>query len=246
VSRSERTAAWYVLAALLIPPVRFLQRQEVRGVENIPAEGAFVLSPNHMTNLDPVTMGLALWDVGRPPHFLAKESLFRVPVLGALMRATRQVPVTRGQRRGPDPVAAAREIARLGGSVIVYPEGSLTRDPASWPMRGKTGAVRIALEAGIPLIPAVHWGDQEILPRYGGRLRVLPPRRRVQVRFGTPLDLSPWRDGPVDQAALTAATACLMAAITALLEEVRGETAPVERWDPTAHGQSETGRIESP
>ncbi|MDM4763714.1 lysophospholipid acyltransferase family protein [Galbitalea sp. SE-J8] len=229
---------------MLVPTLRVLMRQEVAGAANVPAGGAFVLAPNHTTNLDPVTMGLALWDIGRPPHFLAKESLFRVPVLGALMRATSQVPVARaGGGRGPDPVRAAREIARRGGSVIVYPEGSLTRDPALWPMRGKTGAVRIALEAGIPLVPAVHWGDQEILPTYG-RPRLWPPRRRVRIVFGDPVDLSPWRDGPVDQAALRAGTDLLMASIAALLAGLRGEAAPVERWDPAAHGQSEIGRID--
>lgn len=246
MARSERNGAWYTLAALIIPAVRVIERLQVSGQRNVPAEGAFVVAPNHVTNLDPVTVGLALWDIGRPPHFLAKESLFRIPVLGPLMRATRQVPVTRsGPKRGPDPIAQAREIADLGGALIVYPEGSLTRDPDGWPMRGKTGAVRIALQADIPLIPAVHWGDQEILPTYGGRPHLWPPRRPVRVVFGEPLDLSEWRGRPVDQAALNGATAVLMAAITRMLEELRGETAPVERWDPAAHGQSEIGRIEN-
>ena len=76
-----------------------------------------------------------------------------------------------------------------GRGVIVYPEGTLTRDPDLWPMRGKTGAVRLALADGIPLIPMAHWGGQDILPRYG-KLSFWPLRRQVQVIVGDPVDIS--------------------------------------------------------
>ena len=127
--------------------------------------------------------------------------------------------------------------------VIVYPEGSLTRDPDLWPMRGKTGAVRIALERGIPLVPAAHWGTQAILPRYGKKLSLFP-RKTVDVIIGEPLDLSAYADKPLDSANLSAATTELMDAIAALLGELRGETPPAERWDPAKHGQKETGRLD--
>jgi 1-acyl-sn-glycerol-3-phosphate acyltransferase len=127
---------------------------------------------------------------------------------------------------------------------VIYPEGSLTRDPDSWPMRGKSGAVRTALDAGIPLVPAASWGAQKILPRYG-KISLFP-RKDVTVVFGEPVDLSEFTGKPLDQATLTAATEKLMSAITALLEQLRGEKAPLERWDPSKHGQSETGKFTPP
>jgi 1-acyl-sn-glycerol-3-phosphate acyltransferase len=176
---------------------------------------------------------------------MAKESLFRVPVLGAALRATGMVPVSRTASS-----AAARETLRTsetlvahGRGVIVYPEGSLTRDPDMWPMRGKTGAVRLALAGDIPVIPVAHWGVQEILPRYG-KLRLWPPRRRVRLVIGEAVDLSEFR-GAQQPAVLARATDVVMARISALLAPLRGGSAPAERWNPSAHGQTETGRLES-
>jgi len=127
--------------------------------------------------------------------------------------------------------------------VVVYPEGSLTSEPYLWPLRGKTGAVRIALERAIPIIPAAHWGTQALMPRYGKKVRLFP-RKTIDVIIGEPLDLSAYRGRPLDQSSLLKATAELMDAIAHLLAEVRGEPAPAQRWDPTAHGQKETGRLE--
>ncbi len=112
-------------------------------------------------------------------------------------------------------------------------------------MRGKSGAVRIALETGVPLIPAAHWGAQKILPRWGKRISLFP-RKTVDIVIGEPLDLSSWHGKQTDAKALAEATLVVMQAITRLLEGLRGETAPVERWDPAAHGQSEFGRIVEP
>jgi 1-acyl-sn-glycerol-3-phosphate acyltransferase len=106
-------------------------------------------------------------------------------------------------------------------------------------MRGKFGAVKMALDAGIPVIPVAHWGTQGVLPRYG-KLSLFP-RKKIDVIFGDPVDLSPYRGRPADSALLAEATARLMQDITALTERLRGETAPAERWDPTRNHQSETG-----
>jgi len=243
-ARSEKTPAFYVLAYLCIPFMLLIGRYKVEGAENVPRDGAFVLAPNHYSNIDPVVMGYALWKIGRPPHFFAKASLWKVPVLGFFLRHTDQVPVVRGGRsRDNDPMAAARAIAKRGHALVVYPEGSLTRDPDLWPMRGKSGAVRTALEAGIPVIPAAHWGTQQIMGSYSNRISLFP-RKTVHIRFGEPVDLSQYRGKPVDSALLVAGTNTVMQAITGVLEELRGETAPAERWDPAKHNQTEIGRIE--
>ncbi|CAN5357467.1 lysophospholipid acyltransferase family protein [soil metagenome] len=243
MARSGKTPVFRVLAFLVIPFMRLIGKYEISGASNVPATGSFVIAPNHFSNIDPLVVGLCVWKIDRAPRYLAKASLFRVPVLGWFMRKTGQVPVERSGTSRVDPLKQAREIAASGEGVIVYPEGSLTRDPDFWPMRGKSGAVRIALEGDLPLIPAAHWGDLALMG-LDNKLHVFPLRKRVRVTFGEPVDLSAYRGKPLNSALLTAATNTVMQAITALVEQLRGETAPAERWDPVAHGQSEIGRIE--
>src|SRR4029079_4757093 len=92
---------------------------------------------------------------GRPPRFMAKESLFKVPVLGWILRITGMVPVARSSSAASARLTleTSEALVRHGRGVIVYPEGSLTRDPQMWPMRGKTGAVRLALAGAQPRLP---------------------------------------------------------------------------------------------
>ncbi|HWV49973.1 MAG TPA: lysophospholipid acyltransferase family protein, partial [Microbacterium sp.] len=161
--------------------------------------------------------------------------------------ATGMIPVARAASAtaAKQTMAQARELVEHGRGVIVYPEGTLTRDPELWPMRGKSGAVRLALAGDIPLIPMAQWGTQEIMGRYQKGLKLWPPRKPVQVIIGDPIDLSDLKGRVGDQAALNEATGRLMDAITALLEQVRHEKAPAQRWNPTDHGQKETGRLDS-
>jgi 1-acyl-sn-glycerol-3-phosphate acyltransferase len=241
--KSEKTPIWRLLAALVIPLMGLLSKITIRDGDKVPASGPFILAPNHYSEIDPLVIGVAMWKVGRMPRFLAKASLFRVPVLGALMRASKQVPVERtGTVRSADPLAAARQITEHGLAVIFYPEGSLTRDPDYWPMRGKFGAVRMALDADIPIIPVAHWGTQLVLPRYG-RLSLFP-RKRIVVKYGDPVDLGRYRGKPINTTVLAEATNAVMNDITTLLEDLRGESAPAERWDPAAMHQSETGHFD--
>ncbi len=241
--KSEKTPIFRLLALIALPFMTLVARYRIHDGDKLPATGAFVLSPNHYSEIDPLVIGVVMWKLDRMPRFLAKGSLFRIPVIGSLLRASGQIPVERtGTSRGSDPLAAAAKIARDGSAVVIYPEGSLTRDPELWPMRGKAGAVRMALQAGIPIIPAAHWGTQHLMPRYGKRIRMFP-RSTIDVRFGDPVDLSEFRDRPLDAQTTTAATAKVMDAVTALLEDLRGETAPAERWDPSKNNQKETGRF---
>lgn len=240
--KSEKTPIWRLLAVLVIPLMGLLAKITIVDGDKVPKSGAFVLAPNHYSEIDPLVIGVAMWKVGRMPRFLAKASLFKVPALGTLMRRSNQVPVERaGSGRDSDPLAAARQITEHGLAVIIYPEGSLTREPDLWPMRGKLGAVRMALDAGIPIIPVAHWGTQLVLPRYG-KLSVFP-RKKITVKYGDAVDLSAFRDQPRTTKALAAATELVMDSITALLEDLRGERAPEERWDPAAKHQSETGHF---
>lgn len=242
-ARSEKTPIFRVLAALLLPFMNLLGRYHLEQGEKLPATGAVVVSPNHYSEIDPIVIGVAIWKLGRAPRYLAKASLFRVPVLGWFLRRSEQIPVERQGSRGSDPLAAANQLVDNDLVVVVYPEGTLTRDPELWPMRGKTGAVRLALTAGVPLVPVAHWGTQRIMPRYGKGISLFP-RKDVRIRFGDPVDLSRFEGRSLDAATLTEATELLMTAITGLVGELRGESPPVERWDPAKKGQAETGRFE--
>ncbi len=237
--KSEKTAIFRTFGFLLIPFMELVGRYRLHGTQNIPAVGSVVVSPNHYSDIDPIVIGYGLYKLGRMPRFLAKASLFRIPVVGWMFRKAGQVPVERAGRNAANPLAAARRVAAAGHVVVIYPEGTLTRDPDLWPMRGKFGAVRTALDAGIPLIPAVSWGAQKILPRYG-RLRLFP-RQDVDVVFGPPLDLAEFAGKSGDSKALAAATTKLMNTLAAMVGELRGETPPAKRWDPAEHGQSEIG-----
>lgn len=243
-ARSEKTLIFRVLAVLLIPLMNVLGKYILIDAHKVPKTGAFVLAPNHFSEIDPVVIGVAMWKVGRMPRYLAKASVFKNPIVGWFLRKSGQIPVDRaGSTRGNDPLAAARQVSDNGNAVVIYPEGSLTRDPDLWPMRGKTGAVRMALAADIPLIPAAHWGTQQIMPRYGRKISVFP-RKRVRIKFGDPVDLSAYRGRALDSTELSEATDLVMDAITALVADLRDETPPAERWDPVKNNQKETGRFD--
>jgi 1-acyl-sn-glycerol-3-phosphate acyltransferase len=216
---------------------------KIENGDKLPGSGPVIIAPNHYSEIDPVVVGLAIWKLGRAPRFLAKASLFRVKILGWMLRSSGQVPVERaGATRGSDPMAAAVQGADREQVLVVYPEGTLTRDPAMWPMRGKTGAVRLALQHGIPIHPVAHWGTQKVMARYSKKIHFFPPKT-VRVRFGDAVDLSAFAGRPLDGATLSAATDVVMQAITRELEELRDEKAPATRWDPTERGQTETGRF---
>ena len=246
-SEKRRPSLFWPLAAIVVPLVSAIARIRITGRDKLPSEGAYVLAPNHYSEFDPLIVAVAVWRLGRAPRFMAKESLFRVPVLGWVLRSTGMIPVARSSSAAAakQTMAQSEELVEHGRGVIVYPEGTLTRDPDLWPMRGKSGAVRLALADDIPLIPMAHWGTQAIMGRYQKGLSLWPLRKPVLVAVGDPVDLSDLRGRAHEPAALNEASTRLMNAITALLEELRGEKAPAERWNPTSHGQKETGRLDS-
>lgn len=204
------------------------------GLENLPAEGGVVVVSNHVSTADPVTLGRFLLDAGRPPSFLTKAQLFDVPVLGWLLRTSGQVPVQRGGADAQTALVAARSAVEEGGCVVMYTDGTLTKDPLQWPMVGKSGAVRLALDTGAPVVPVAQWGVQRLLPR-GGLPRLLP-RAHLRAVVGEPVDLDRWRAAAPGSDHLGAdglreATDHVVDALVSLLEGLRGETAPA-RWDP--------------
>lgn len=198
---------------------------------------------NHISYVDPLIFAKFLYNNGRAVRFLGKASLFRLPLVGWVLRHAEQVPVER-EVKGAGLLALAHAIAFLkaGHCLGVYPEGTLTRDEERWPMVAKTGLARLAVTTKVPVIPCAQWGATEILPPYGKRPKIWP-RTKVTVIAGKPLDFSPWYGKEDDHEAMVEATAYAMAAITKLLEEIRDEKAPSQIFDPHLSDFPRTGNF---
>lgn len=217
-----------VLNAVLEP----LTRRDWRGQDRLPERGGVVVVANHISNVDPLALGQFLAYSGRWPRFMAKQSLFSLPLVGRLLRGAGQIPVDRASGRARSSLAAATSALAQGRAVVVYPEGTITRDPDLWPMRGRTGAARLALASGCPVVPVGQWGAEQIM--YGPRVGVphLFGRPTLRLLVGPPVDLDDLRAQPVTAATLREATDRIMAAITALVAELRGGTPPAVPFDP--------------
>ncbi|PYC79112.1 1-acyl-sn-glycerol-3-phosphate acyltransferase [Streptomyces tateyamensis] len=229
---------WYRFAAVLVKPVNAaLAKPEWHGWEHLPKEGGFLVAVNHNSVIDPVLYAHWQYNSGRPPRILGKSSLFSVPFIGFMLRKTGQIPVYRDSTDAAQAFRAAIAAIEGGQAVQFYPEGTITRDPQLWPMEGKTGAARVALITGAPVIPVAHWGAHEIVPPYGRGLGGKPakvslfPRKKVVVAAGPAVDLSRFQGQEITPQVLKEATEEIMAAITAVLEGIRGEKAPAERYD---------------
>lgn len=228
-TRAEAPGAYRAAIGVIRPVMRALTRRDWSGGENLPETGGVVVCANHVSYADPLAVAHFLVDHGRRPVFLAKASLFTIPLLGRWIAACGQVPVHRGDRRAADAYRDAVAAVQAGQCVVVMPESTVTKDPDHWPMTAKSGAARIALATGVPVLPLAQWGAQELL----GRDRRLHPTRRpvVSMRLGPPVSLSDLRGRPVDRELLREATDRIMGAILAGVEDLRGESAPAGAWD---------------
>jgi 1-acyl-sn-glycerol-3-phosphate acyltransferase len=209
--------------------------------EKVPATGGCVVVFNHISHIDPLLAAHFLYDHGRLPRYLAKSGLFRNRFLGRFLADAGQIPVERLSRNAVGAFDAAVQAVDQGECVVVYPEGTLTRDPDLWPMVGKSGAARIALATGAPVIPVGQWGAHEVLPPYTTRPRLVP-RKRIVMKAGDPVDLSDLMSGErPSSAVINQATARIMAALVAIVADLRGEEAPAERFDPRRAGVQQIG-----
>lgn len=231
----ERKRPWFRVTEILVTPVlRAACRRRWHGQEHLPAHGGVIVVANHISKLDPMTFGDFVLGAGRVPRYLAKAELFAHRYLGRVFVGADMIPVHRGGANAADSVAAACDAVRAGACIVIYPEATITRDPNLWPMVGKTGAARIALTTGAPVIPVAQWGAHRILGPYA-RKPSLWPRQTVHVRAGAPVELADLTGVPAGELTaemLAVATDRIMAAITAELEVIRAERAPVERFDP--------------
>ncbi|MGD9960829.1 lysophospholipid acyltransferase family protein [Nocardioides sp.] len=240
VRRERRGWAVLTAVAILKPALFAFTKRDWIDIDKIPATGGCVVVFNHVSHLDPFTSAHLVNDAGRTPRYLAKSGLFTNKALGGFLRSAGQIPVSRMTSEAAGAYEAAVQGIRDGKAIIVYPEGTLTRDPDGWPMRGKSGAARIALATGCPVIPVGQWGVQEILPAYTKKPHLLP-RKTVHLKVGDPVDLEDLLVREPTLAVVHEATDRIMAAITGLVEDLRHEHAPALRFDPRASGVTEVG-----
>jgi 1-acyl-sn-glycerol-3-phosphate acyltransferase len=201
------TLLYSTIAAISWPILRFAYRYRARGAENLPREGGYVLAAGHVSNFDPWPLGMAIWP-GRYLRFMAKSELFWFP-LSLLISAGGGFKVRRG-RADIEAIDTAVALAREGHVIAMFPEG--TRRKKGLRKRrvaqSHTGAARIALAAGVPLVPVGIAGTDG-----------LSSLRPWRVRYGAPLDLSDLAALPPAEGA-RAATDRVMAAIAALEESL--------------------------
>lgn len=229
-------------AFFLIPLLNLLTKRDWRGAHFLPKSGAVIVVSNHISYVDPLIFTHFLYRNGRAPRFLGKASVFKVPVVGRIIAGSGQIPVERESESASQALDHALEFLEAGHCLGVYPEGTLTRDLEGWPMRAKTGIARLAIIAQVPVIPCAQWGAQEILPTYGKKPKLFP-RTKVSVWAGAPLTFERWKGREQDPIALEEATRYVMESITGILEDMRGEKAPSEVFDPHNSSLPRTGNF---
>jgi 1-acyl-sn-glycerol-3-phosphate acyltransferase len=238
--REKRGWAFATCVAIVKPTLLATTRHRWIDGHKLPETGGCVLVANHISHLDPFTFAHFVYDNGRLPRFLAKSEVFDIPVGGKIVRSAGQIPVYRLTTDASDAFRAAVQAVKDGQCVVVYPEGTISRDPDLWPMTGKTGAARIALTSDVPVVPIAQWGANEILAPYAKKPKLFP-RKMITMKVGDPVPLDDLRGEPLTPALLHEATNRIMDAITELLEDIRGGRAPKVRFDPRTAGVRQIG-----
>ncbi|MGW4489151.1 lysophospholipid acyltransferase family protein [Amycolatopsis sp. NPDC004368] len=229
MARREKGGFWVGLAAFVFYPLTRIGKRRYIGAEKIPRQGPAVLVLNHISHLDPVVDAVFVHRQKRVPRFFLKDSLLEVPVLGKIATASGQIPVSRNSSAAGDSLRAAHEALREGKIVVIYPEGTITKDPAGWPKESFTGVARLALQNDVPVIPIARWGTNFIYNGYTKKLTPFP-RKTVTHLVGDPLDLSPYADAnPRSASTLRAVTKLMMDEVTRLLSEIRQEEPPEKK-----------------
>jgi 1-acyl-sn-glycerol-3-phosphate acyltransferase len=216
---------------IVLPILNSLTKRDWRGGDFLPKSGPVIVVSNHISYADPLIFAHFLYKNGRAPRFLGKASVFKIPVIGKIISGSGQIPVERESENASHALDHAIAFLKAGHCLGVYPEGTLTRDALGWPMRAKTGIARLAIITQVPVVPCAQWGAQELLPTYGKKIKLFP-RTKVSVWAREPLSFERWKGQENDPAALEEATRYVMDAITRILEEIRGEKAPSEIFDP--------------
>ncbi len=210
---------------MILPPLKLWFNWRFEGLEHIPREGPVLVACNHISYLDQFSYGYFLERAGRRPRFLAKAELFENRALARVLHGTGQIPVKRGTG-DPAPLDSAKEALAAGHVVVVFPEGTVTKDPDYMPQAAKTGIARLTLATGVPVTPLASWGAQHVWQRQGrGSLAFGRP---VWMQARAPLDLSGLAGGSEDADALREVSQRIMDELTAIVTDLRSRYP--ERW----------------
>jgi 1-acyl-sn-glycerol-3-phosphate acyltransferase len=225
-----------VAIVLVYPFASLMFRLRYRHADRLPPRGPVLVVANHVSILDPIACARLVFDSGRLPHFLAKQSVFK-GVIGGLLRSAGQIPVARSTAGAHSALDAARADLEAGNVIVIYPEGSVTRDPDWWPMQARTGVARLALTTDAVVLPVAQWGPQTVHDYHRKKLS-LRLRAPAEYLVGEPVDLSAARAQIRAGAALSAqllreTTDLIMSRVRDQLAELRQQPAP-----PTFHPRS--------
>jgi 1-acyl-sn-glycerol-3-phosphate acyltransferase len=233
-------AALYALAAGVVGSILALfsrvQVERQRGRRAVAEElppGRLIVISNHTSYADGLLLALVARRHGRSLRLLATSGVFKAPIIGSLARKLGFIAVDRGASTASASLDRAAEALAEGEAIGLFPEGRLTRDPAKWPERAKTGAVRLALRTDTPIVPVAMEGAHRVVGErrlLGNLIANIIRRPKVRTRVGAPLDVRALIDLPEGAEAspdqVRAAADIVMERLIDLVEELRGEVAP--------------------
>lgn len=225
MTKRERGGFWVGFTAAIFYPLSWLAGHRYRNVDRVPRQGGALLVLNHVSHFDPVVDAVFVHRQGRVPRFMAKASLFTVPVFKRILYGSGGIPVYRNTTSAGDALREAHRTLREGKIVVIYPEGTISKDPDGWMKHSYTGVARLALENDVPVIPIARWGTNLVFDGYNKKFRPLP-RKTVEYDIGEPIDLGKHRALPQDGPLRREVTDLITGEITALLAELRGERPP--------------------
>lgn len=224
----EKGGFWVGVTALFFYPFSWFARHRYWHGERFPRTGPVLLVLNHVSHYDIPVDAVFVHRHKRIPRFLGKASVSKIPVLGkVLVNSGGFIQVHRGTSRAGEAYREANQALRDGKVVLIYPEGTITKDPNGWPKHSYTGVARLAVANDVPVLPVARWGTNFVLDGYAKKFRPFP-RKTVTYNVGEPVDLSAYRGLPENTELLREVTERIMAEIAELLGEIRGETPPAK------------------
>jgi 1-acyl-sn-glycerol-3-phosphate acyltransferase len=235
MARLHRPKAGFFIRAwviILFPITSAFFRLRWRNLDRVPApdQGGVIIAINHLSHADTILMARLVWSSGRIPRFLIKAGVFDWPVIGRMMHGAGQIPVYRGTADAAQSLHDAVDALARGEAIVIYPEGTTTKDPDNWPMVAKTGIARLVLlSPDTPVVPIGQWGPHKA----GGlRIRRLGRRRTSFASVGEPLNMSRFRGKEPSTALLREITDEVMTAVREEVAALRGEPAPAGFYVP--------------
>jgi 1-acyl-sn-glycerol-3-phosphate acyltransferase len=231
-------AATYAVAAGLVGAVlTMFARLQVAGargraavVRRLP-DGPVIVISNHTSYVDGLLLAIVCRRLGRSARMLAAAGVFKAPVIGAVARRIGFIPVDRGAANAADALGPAEDALAAGELVAIFPEGRLTRDPDRWPEKAKTGAVRLALRTGAPIVPVALEGAYRVVGRrkfVSNLLKNVVLRPKVATAVGEPIQVRELLQGSETPDEIRRVTDVVWSRLIDLVEHLRGEQSPAE------------------